>query len=187
MDIPDDKRCTAKSKQTGNRCGNWAVKGLKVCRFHGVNKAAKAKAKTNVALGKVKILMDKVGNVAEDPLQGLLEEVTRSAIAVLIFEGLVSDLESKELYGPNHLKDGTPHVLLRMYGEERDRHARYCKMALDAGVAERQVQLAEEQGAMIARVISEVLDDPALEMTAVQRRTSKKLAARHLKALPAAG
>lgn len=28
-------RCTAKSRQTGNRCRNWPTVGMAVCRFHG--------------------------------------------------------------------------------------------------------------------------------------------------------
>lgn len=34
---PDDQRCTAKSKQTGERCKNRVVPGYRVCRFHGAN------------------------------------------------------------------------------------------------------------------------------------------------------
>ena len=29
------KHCNAKSKKTGNTCGNWAINGKKVCRIHG--------------------------------------------------------------------------------------------------------------------------------------------------------
>lgn len=29
------QRCTAKSKQTGEQCKNWAVEGKTKCRFHG--------------------------------------------------------------------------------------------------------------------------------------------------------
>lgn len=187
MDIPENKRCTATSKQTKTRCKNWAIKGTNVCRFHGANKAVRAKAKQTVMAGKVRALMEKVGNVTEDPLEGLLEEVVRSAVAVRIFEGLLSDIEATDLYGPNHRKDSVAHILVRMHAEERERHARFCKMALDAGVQERQVQVAEAQGQMMARVIAAVFDDPTLGLTEAQRRMGKKTAARHLKALPAAG
>ncbi len=29
------RRCQAKSKRTGKQCGNWAMKGKRVCRNHG--------------------------------------------------------------------------------------------------------------------------------------------------------
>ncbi|WP_237185501.1 hypothetical protein [Rothia nasimurium] len=32
---PDDKRCTALSRNTGDRCGQWAMKGQTKCRYHG--------------------------------------------------------------------------------------------------------------------------------------------------------
>ncbi|MGC4107059.1 MAG: hypothetical protein QM753_12055 [Thermomicrobiales bacterium] len=35
QDIPDDRRCTAHSKRTGERCGQWAAKGRTTCRYHG--------------------------------------------------------------------------------------------------------------------------------------------------------
>lgn len=31
----DERRCTAKSKQSQERCQNWSVPGRTVCRFHG--------------------------------------------------------------------------------------------------------------------------------------------------------
>lgn len=32
---PEDRRCTAKSKQSGQRCQRWAAKGSRVCHYHG--------------------------------------------------------------------------------------------------------------------------------------------------------
>lgn len=62
-------------------------------------------------------------------------------------------------------KDGNPVAveeavrgLVRLEGEERDRCARFAKLALDAGIAERQVRLAEQQGALIARALRTMLE-----------------------------
>lgn len=33
--IPDERRCQARSKRTGQRCGAWAVPGRRTCRHHG--------------------------------------------------------------------------------------------------------------------------------------------------------
>lgn len=49
---------------------------------------------------------------------------------------------------------GAPHVLVEMYNDERDRLVRYCKMCRDAGVDERRVAIAEEQGRQIADVLT---------------------------------
>lgn len=45
------------------------------------------------------------------------------------------------------------HVLVAMYDEERDRLVRWSKACRDAGVDERRVRLAEDQGRQLAEVI----------------------------------
>lgn len=54
------------------------------------------------------------------------------------------------VYGPDHKGDGKPHVLVTMLGDWSDRAARYAKMAVDAGIDERRVELAEEQARQAA-------------------------------------
>lgn len=58
-------------------------------------------------------------------------------------------------------------VLVRMYADERDRTARIAKAALDAGVAERMVRLAESYGELLATLIGNILSD--LHLTVEQR------------------
>lgn len=62
------------------------------------------------------------------------------------------------IYGPDHNEDAKPHVLVSMLGEWTDRLAKYSKLALDAGVAEREVRLHEEQGRLVVAVLRRVLD-----------------------------
>ena len=33
--VPDERRCTAKSKQSGRRCKRYATPGKRVCHYHG--------------------------------------------------------------------------------------------------------------------------------------------------------
>lgn len=47
--------------------------------------------------------------------------------------------------------------LAQLEAAERDRLAKFCKLAIDAGLEERRVRLAEEQGAVIVSVIEQVL------------------------------
>jgi hypothetical protein len=53
-------------------------------------------------------------------------------------------------------------VFLRMYDDERDRVARISKAALDAGVQERQIKLAERWGEMIGDLLSGIFHELAL-------------------------
>jgi hypothetical protein len=61
------------------------------------------------------------------------------------------------LVGPNHLGDGAPNVYLVLYNDERDRLAKYCKMAIDAGIAERQVQIAQDYAQQLANFLRALL------------------------------
>ena len=48
---------------------------------------------------------------------------------------------------------------LELYDRERKHLVEVCAVAISCGIADRQVQVAEEQGRIIARVISDVLSD----------------------------
>lgn len=67
-------------------------------------------------------------------------------------------------------KDGNLYVaeeairgLVALENDERDRCARFCKMAVDAKIAERQVRLAEEHGRLVADVIRGALSDLGID------------------------
>jgi hypothetical protein len=70
--------------------------------------------------------------------------------------------------------------LVMLEALERDRCAKFAKTALDAGIAERQVRLAERQGALIAEVLRAVMGDPELGLTPEQRKAMPHAARRAL-------
>lgn len=175
--------CTAKTKR-GKPCRGKAIKGIDKCRLHCGQKTtvAKRKGQENIARGKIGELLASLGYDGDaDPLLGLIREVGRASMAVEVLGGQVAELE--EVHGPNHLGDGAPHILVTMWNEERDRLARYCKLAIDAGIAERQVRVAEAQARMLAGVITAVLEDRKLKLTPKQQEVGKKVAADHLRVL----
>jgi hypothetical protein len=57
--------------------------------------------------------------------------------------------------------------LTKLESDERDKVVKYAKTASDMGIAERRIQLAQSQGALIAGAISRILD--ALELSPSQR------------------
>ena len=71
-------------------------------------------------------------------------------------------------------------VLVQLYGEERDRVAKIAKAALDAGVAERQVVLAERYGSVLADFMRGIFEDRELALTASQQARLPDLLRRHL-------
>lgn len=67
---------------------------------------------------------------------------------------------------------------VRLYGEERDRLIRMCKIAHDMGIAERHVELAERVGALMADLLRGVLGD--LDLSEAQRELASAAVPRHL-------
>jgi hypothetical protein len=74
-------------------------------------------------------------------------------------------------------------VWIEMYQNERKLLARACKMALDAGVAERQIRLAEAQGQLLADAIRGILGD--LGLSPEQEAQAPAIVRRHLTSVPA--
>lgn len=113
------------------------------------------------------------------PSEALLEEVRRSA-------GTVRWLEEK--VGVWKLEDGENIALpdelagwLQAYREERKHLAKVAKAALDAGVAERAVRVAEQQGEALAGAIQSIL--AAIGLTPEQKRMIPQVVPPILRAL----
>jgi hypothetical protein len=108
---------------------------------------------------------------AVEPHEALLEEVHRAAGSVAWLGETVGQLDRNQLvHGITRtvqLPDGSRTVEARaainlwvkLYQEERDRLVRVAKAAIDAGVEERQVRLAEAQAQQLAQVIRAILMD----------------------------
>jgi hypothetical protein len=72
---PPTVRCKATSKQTGQQCKNWAIKGGEVCRNHGGGAPA-VNAKAAI---RAEVLEWGLGTATVDPGEVLLRLVTQSA------------------------------------------------------------------------------------------------------------
>jgi hypothetical protein len=70
-------------------------------------------------------------------------------------------------------------ALVQLEAQERDRVVRFAKTAHDMGIAEREVKLAESQGALLAAVVRGILGD--LDLTAVQLERAPEVIQRHLR------
>ncbi|MER7213201.1 hypothetical protein ABT340_39575 [Streptosporangium sp. NPDC000239] len=192
------QRCSAKSKRSGEQCQNKAIPGAKTCRMHGsATKKAKNAAERRVGEDLARRTVDTYGLPREvDPATALLEEVHRTAghvawLAEVVagFEredlvwGVVEEVEktATEFTGTDVTRKSVPNVWLDLYQRERKHLTDVCKAAIAAGIAERQVRLAEQQGALIASVIGRILDD--LDLSATQRARVGEVVPRHLRAV----
>jgi hypothetical protein len=123
--------------------------------------------------GEVGELLDVFEAEAADrhPVEVLLDGLHRAAALMRLWGELVARLSPPggvsertwtpavvegaggHLYGPSHTGDQAVHVAVGEYERAIERAAKVAKLALDAGVEERQVRLAEEQGDLLGRVL----------------------------------
>lgn len=172
-----DRRCTAR-RSNGEPCKRWATNGALVCTSHGSRApqvAAKAKVRAAVAAWGL-------GDEHVDPAETLLRLLSQSRwradhyaaemerqvqehglADTLIGDTLVIDPQSGAQVKVNEYVRG----LARLEAEERDRCANFAKLAIAAGLAERQVRIAEKQGALIEQVLTAAFGE--LELTEGQR------------------
>lgn len=68
-----------------------------------------------------------------------------------------------------------PSVWIQMYQEERKHLVRVSKLAIDAGVAERQIELAEQQAMMIAVIFQKFMRDARMAFTPKQAFDAKEV------------
>lgn len=97
------------------------------------------------------------------PHEAIVFMVRRSAGMVAWLEAKVQLLDDEDMFYENQAKNLQPNPWLTLLSDERDRLVKYAKTAADAGVAERAIQLAEQQGAMVANVLRSVLDQMGLD------------------------
>lgn len=191
-----DRRCTATSKQTGKRCGAWAIPGGTVCKWHGGN-TPNAKKAAAQRLQEDQARTDAARFAARTdihPADALLELVHYQAGIVDYWRGRVEDVNDADLeWGVTREKTGgddagttseaAPHIAYRLLTEAQDKLAAYAAAALKAGVDERRVRLAEQQGALVAQVIRGVL--AALNLTPEQEALVPRVVPEQLRLLTA--
>ena len=170
-------RCSAK-RRNGEGCGAWAVKGATVCRMHGGSSPqARAAAARRVQEEKAAKAAQRLAQPIEtDPSQALLDLVSSAAGEVAYWRarvdllqeqdekrltsGLTKITEGKDRGGVTTLRtvETVAAIEYRMWTAAQDRLAQYATAALRAGVEERRVRIAEDQGALVAQVIRRILD-----------------------------
>ena len=197
------RRCQRRSKnREGAQCGNVAMRGQDVCRFHGgASPQAKAAAQERLTEEKARRAMATYGRKVETTAtEALINEVQWTAGHVEWLRERVQEIEESAagtdtnhplVWGKVREKTGgqdwgqteeaTPNIWLRLYQDERDHLVKVCSAAIKAGIEERRVRLAEQQGQLVAQAIRAILDD--LGLTVEQQAKVPEIVPRHLRAL----
>lgn len=177
-------RCTG-HKTNGEQCKGWRVPGATVCRRHLPNPQARANAAV-----RAEVMSWGLDAPTVDPGETLLKLVSQAAARAQRYadelEDMVADEEHlrtaliREAYGEFGPVGEYARGLVVLEAQERERCANWAAKAIAAGLAERQVRLAERQGALIAEVLRAVMGDPELGLSEEQRRAMPNVARRHL-------
>ena len=192
--------CSKRSKRRpGDRCHGSPIRGTNACRTHGGQRTEVLKAKGE-ALSAWRAVP---GRVDVSPAEAVMAMLQMSWARVHLYASLLERQLAEADPGAaagvgqgegliGHTYSASPSVgvyesgeavrgLAQLESAERDRCVRYAKVAHDMGIADREIRLAEAQGAMLAGVISRILD--ALELSPSQRALVATVVPRELLAI----
>lgn len=202
-------RCTGTAKATGQTCRKPAVRGATVCEMHG---AGAPQVRRNAAV-RAELARWTLGDPVDDPGHTLLRLITQSRMRAETYaaevERLIEDHGRRVAAGQSYddATDDLTSVLTReattydqagkttvvtgeyvrqivqLEAQERDRCARFCKLAIDAGLAERMVRVAERQGELVAAAVRAAVGE--LELDDEMRRAVMAGVGRHLRSVSA--
>jgi len=174
-----------RNPRAGQPCRKSPMHGQTKCGAHGGrSKQAKAAGKRRVAEAKAAELMRRFGGpIDTTPTEALLDTVRWTAGYVAWLREKVAEAQADDdlIWGATREVDdavvvGTgefaelEHVTkqtreaganawLSLLGEWSDRLVKVCAEAIKAGIEERRVRLAEQQGQLVAEVIRKILGD----------------------------
>lgn len=196
--VTDPSKCWGHSKRSKKQCKKWPAPGSRNCRNHLGGPQAHANAAVRAEVARWTLGTDDV-----DPAQTLLQLLSQSRTRVEQYatrlaqlvdehggdlaEAMVSDQYVMSDTGALQKVGEFIRGLAQLERDERDRCANMAALAIKAGIAERQIQLAERHGAMLASFMRAVLGDGDLALTPEQRARVPAVMSRHLQALPATG
>lgn len=178
-----------------------AIDGADVCIIHGARAPqVKAAAQERVELGRAQRAVATYGlPIDVDPFDALREELARTAGHVRWLADIIADIDPEALvWGETSIEEGEGtgakegatakikseagiNVWLTLYKQERVHLKDVAKTAIQCGLAEREVQLLEQQGKLIADIFRAMIDDPELGLDLEQRARMRSTASKHLR------
>jgi len=194
------KHCTG-HRADGSPCGAWAVVGAVVCGAHG------GKAPQVQAAAQARLAVERVAARFGTDLDGTppgkiaLREIARSSAMVCHLADLVSQLSKDELTwgigskrtvieaGENPVvtieQRARQHPFVIMLRDERNQLRAWIMAAHTAGIEERYVRLAEQEGAWMATIINAMYDRivHAWQASAEQQAEGRAIIAEVLRAM----
>lgn len=185
---PNKRKCVGHTSD-GGPCPNWAIRGGTVCSTHG-GSAPQVKAKARQRLEREmaeKAVVRFGGRRDIAPHDALLESVHRAAFIVTEIEAVLAQIDRDRLVtGMSktvQLPDGgrrvevtaARNIWLGLLGEWHDRLVKASNEAMRCGVAQRRVEIAQDQARQLASVVSAILADLGHDLTDERTRRVVRL------------
>lgn len=115
----------------------------------------------------------------------VLQELYRTAGHVEWLRQQVVELEDETKVLKLTTAGIKPNAIIELYQQERSHLLKVAKTAKDMGIAERQMQLMEDQGRLMAAALQRFMEDPELGLTPTQRIAARPVMRRSLEFIEA--
>lgn len=181
------KRCSAHNRQ-GGPCGRWPMRDQRVCDHHG-GKSPKALAGAERrrtrerALGQLGALVEQVAEEwpEKHPVDELVGSVRRASVMTRALETMTAELDAPLV--SNRFGEQVVHPLVVLLREWADLLAKHSKLAIDAGLEERLLELETAKAAVMFEAVLGGLADIGLSMDVIE--AARPAIANRLRALDA--
>jgi len=179
-------KCKA-HKRDGTPCMGQVMAGQLVCRMHGGQEPnAIRAARQRVAYQDAMSLASKIvaynGDDPETPAEGLLREVAWSSqVALALGEVCQAMIADQQIVSYSAGQGQRLNSLMEAWSQERDRHAKFCRMALDAGIQQKALDIIEIQASQIVTAMITLLTSPRLGLSSEQIIEGRVIAAEVLR------
>lgn len=197
------RKCGA-HRRDGTTCGHRAGfgtdhVGFGKCKFHGgAHRSGRTAAAREEVVERTAQLVTMGLPLNVDPMEALLMCVRISAGEVAFASHMVAQLTEQQAVIQHRKKvvedseqgvkttiekstDTRLHIWIKTRQDAMVNLSRFSKMALDAGVAERQVKIAETVGGLLGRMVRGILAD--LGLSTEQERRAPEIVRRHMTVL----
>ncbi|MFI0914218.1 hypothetical protein [Streptomyces abikoensis] len=179
-----ERQCTAHRSSDGERCKNWALKNMTVCRYHGgANRRSRAAAERRRAEAAVDAQARRtLAALGADPVDNPLVALAQLAGEVTAFKDAlaerVNELSSIR-YATDHGEQVRAEVLL--YERAMDRVAAVLGTIARLNIDERLAAISEKQADAVIRAIDAALAHAGV--TGPLATEARQVAARRLRAV----
>lgn len=175
--------CAGHRKSDGHYCTHDPRVGSTVCGYHGgsarqvvakgLERAQRAEAEAAVQAAAAREVTRLGGTIQTTPVEALEAMLWESAANVAFLRRLVAALDDDVYRSTYHViglptGEAKPHVLVTMYGDERDRFSRLAETALKLGLDERRVRVAETAAGRLFDAVAGALVDAGVDDTTAE-------------------